>query len=369
MNGTKHNIRHRIPDDQRPLDNTSISNDTDLVQFKAKAAIAFITIVVIVIILLLFKASPSTPTITIADTSSNLSSESVSTPSIGPHYKAIPEHMYQFPDNIPAKSASGVIFFAHGCSHSATDFFASSSSCPQCLGLPEERNLIKFFLSHKYIVITISSQNRDHKCWNPMADTRPVQEVISVFKREYGIEQLPVYAFGASSGGGFVGSFIINQDFVKELNLKGVFVQISVVRMDVKDLFEEIQVPIMFIPMIMDKHLSNMVDDQLKILSMNGDELSRKCGLFPLPIDETFFYRQIGDKDGGNMNIDLSKAVYLKLKENDYLDVKGYLNVDPRRSDWRNAVNMVLKDKNVDDTLIADESAISEEMNVAWAIH
>lgn len=40
------------------------------------------------------------------------------------------EALWQLPEG-PAK---GLLFLAHGCSHSATDFWERSEACPNCLG-------------------------------------------------------------------------------------------------------------------------------------------------------------------------------------------------------------------------------------------
>ena len=37
----------------------------------------------------------------------------------------------------PASPARGIVVLAHGCQHSATDFWPHSTACAECIGLPE----------------------------------------------------------------------------------------------------------------------------------------------------------------------------------------------------------------------------------------
>jgi hypothetical protein len=50
------------------------------------------------------------------------------------------------------------------------------------------------------------------------------------------------------------------------------------------------------------------------------------------------------------------------------LDTANFLKEDPRRSTWRDALASVNGLSQLD-SLMADHSPVSEEMNVAWANH
>jgi hypothetical protein len=82
----------------------------------------------------------------------------VTTTAAGPAYELLAgaEAMYE----LPATSPTAVLFVAHGCQHSATDFWAPTSAAPQCLGLPEEVRIVKAALRAGFAVIAISSQDR-----------------------------------------------------------------------------------------------------------------------------------------------------------------------------------------------------------------
>lgn len=110
---------------------------------------------------------------------------------------------------VPA-SPKGVLFVAHGCNHAATDWWPASPRCPTCVGLPEERIIRKAALRRGYAVVAVSSFDRDTQCWHNTgspADSDDLQRLPDVLKavvKEEGLGSLPLYAFGASSGGGIV---------------------------------------------------------------------------------------------------------------------------------------------------------------------
>lgn len=86
-----------------------------------------------------------------------LSTMVAKTPTLGP-LGPVAEAMYQFPSSAPP---AGILLLAHGCSHSATDFF---SSCSKCLGLPEEMRIVKAALARNYVALALSSSDRYSKC-------------------------------------------------------------------------------------------------------------------------------------------------------------------------------------------------------------
>ena len=60
----------------------------------------------------------------------------------------------------PTRPSAGLLLLAHGCSHTAYDWWDKTENCPLCLGLPEERTIVKTALERGYTVIAISSQDR-----------------------------------------------------------------------------------------------------------------------------------------------------------------------------------------------------------------
>jgi len=62
----------------------------------------------------------------------------------------------QIPSHIPAEQLKGVAFYAHGCSHTAFDFWPKSAQCQQCVGLPEDKRLTRAALARGYAVIAVT---------------------------------------------------------------------------------------------------------------------------------------------------------------------------------------------------------------------
>ena len=102
-----------------------------------------------------------------------------------------------------------VLFVAHGCAHAGSDFWAPSPRCPHCLGLPQEQLVRAAALRRGYAVVAVSSFDRESKCWhNTQAwrseDLRRLPAILRRVVKEEGLQGLPLYALGASSGGGIV---------------------------------------------------------------------------------------------------------------------------------------------------------------------
>jgi len=237
-------------------------------------------------------------------------------------------------------------------------------------GLPEERSLIDFILSQKFVVISISSQNRMRKCWDLQKDINAVQSILSQFKKEHNIESLPLYALGASTGGQFVGFMATESQMVSALNLKGVIIQISAIPVGLENLSQSLFAPVLFVPMDRDERTLKVVHQQIESLKQHDPaSLSTVCSVKAMAIDSMYFHQRIG----GKMTKEISNTIYDGLRESGYLDSDGFLKEDPRRSEWRSIViqsvgQRVLREE-LEDNLKADQSAISEVMNVAFSMH
>jgi hypothetical protein len=125
------------------------------------------------------------------------------------------ECVWQLPPG-GAAAARGVLLLAHGCSHSALDFWPPSPGCPGCLNLPEEVHIVRRALARGYAVVAISSADRDgSRCWAPLArgadgapgpgpDVIQVRAALGALLPREGLAAAPLFALGASSGGAFV---------------------------------------------------------------------------------------------------------------------------------------------------------------------
>lgn len=129
---------------------------------------------------------------------------------------------------LPSASARGVLFIAHGCNHGAIDFFDKSASCPSCIGLPKEKVVAQTALELGLAVCAISSVDRlGSRCWdvrlnvNESRDVQRVKRVLEEMSGTLQLDTLPLYAFGASSGGAFVSVL------PHALPIKGAIIQVT----------------------------------------------------------------------------------------------------------------------------------------------
>ncbi len=99
---------------------------------------------------------------------------------------------------------TGVVLFGHGCHHSAGDLWPPTPACAACLGLPEESRLRRAALRRRLAVVAVSSLDRAGKrCWGEVKKDggAAVAAIAREVVRREGLEGLPVFAVGASSGG------------------------------------------------------------------------------------------------------------------------------------------------------------------------
>eukprot|EP00978_Attheya_sp_CCMP212_P030365 scaffold111402_cov45-Attheya_sp.AAC.2 len=109
---------------------------------------------------------------------------------------------------LPPMEVKGILFLAHGCHHSMTDWWPKSDeTCPECIGLPEEVAIVKIALQElHFVVVAISSLDRaQSRCWS-QKDGPIVAKILLDMQAYFG--SIPLFAFRASSGGFFCSSIL-----------------------------------------------------------------------------------------------------------------------------------------------------------------
>lgn len=258
----------------------------------------------------------------------------------------------------PRNQASKILFLAHGCSHSAKDFWPSSPNCVDCIGLSEERRIVTKALENDYFVVAVSSGDQANSgCWDVKKDMRRIMRVFALLKKDKkGLRSLPIFALGASSGGSMVAALANRVQ-----DLAGLCIQITAPDIS----FQVAQMP--FPPsqwIYMEKDIKT-ADEVLA----NIDALKRSSALV-----ESVLAKQIALTKGffsdriEGMSPQTSESIYDAFMANNLITEFGYLRADPRHSNWRGLVEDMEDIKNTDN-LIADKSSIAEELNVAYALH
>lgn len=263
-----------------------------------------------------------------------------------------PIALWQAPQVQPA----GILFLAHGCAHSALDFFRPSIDCPQCVGLPEEVHIVRAARGRGLVAVAVSAADTYHHCWREgdAERVRTVLDKVQAWARSLtGGRDLPVFALGASSGGSFV-LLMPSWGF----KLAGVCSQIMAVP---ARMLAAPFPPTVLVHMPRDPRTARAVEMLLQALQRLAPRV-REIRALPLRIDDGFFAARIG-----GISAQRSAALARALKSAGLLDASGALASDPRRSRWRSAVRGLVPP--AEDTLVSDASPISEELNVAYAMH
>lgn len=254
-----------------------------------------------------------------------------------------------------AAQPEGALLVLHGCHHSAKDYFANNAKCTECKGLPQEMMVTRTALNHGYVVIAISSFGT---CWSAEIDGPRVGEVLKAFYNETALSNLPLYAFGASSGGSFVGML---PTILPHRTLSGLIVQISPVAVTGDEL--KGYPPTVFSHMPRDERTAEFIAKNIEQFKKAG-VTTIESRLKPRAIDAEYFYHE----SFGKITQDESAAMLNTLSTFNLVDDDGYLTDDPRLFD-DDHVNALRLHAPEWDSLLPDQSDVRELLNVAYATH
>ncbi|PON90660.1 Alpha/Beta hydrolase fold containing protein [Trema orientale] len=252
--------------------------------------------------------------------------------------------IWQVPD-----SPKAVLFLAHGCDGQAFNFWDRSPDCPDCIGLPEERLIVLHALARKFAVVSISSSGR---CWSFGKEVMIVKDIIRWWVENQRLEQLPLVALGASSGGHFVSVLATELNFssITLMIAEGVFD-----RMDIKENYP----PTLFVHMPKDIYRRQKLVENMELLRNKGVDVAEiECMEFPL------LPHLLADRIPG-IDQSVSAKLFELFQQKGFIDENKYMRKDGRKMRWKEA----LKE---DKTISVDEHLlhpIQEELNLAFAYH
>lgn len=296
----------------------------------------------------------------------------------------------------PPGLVKGLVFLAHGCSHSSTDWWPKSENCEECIGLPVERTLVAKVLSEGYVALALSSDDRKRRCWHPQKDTNKAIDVIKNVRYKMGVpKSAPNLLIGASSGGVFVGHLGVhlNMAATKEndisLGCRGLSIQISPFQTKFcRDPHFLPYLPrlISFVHMSRDDMVTSAIRDAQKCIadgvtafntrkpsaldnvSTKVDEVRTSVILAkPKALVPNYFHQS------GNHLTPAESAAYVTALERDgFIDPETKLLIkDPRQytKELVELAQVTIPSISEKDRLIHDESGITELLNVAFAQH
>jgi len=260
---------------------------------------------------------------------------------------------------LEATPPKGALLVLHGCHHSARDWFANNTKCESCRGLAQEMSITRMALARGYVVIAVSSFGT---CWSESADVPRVEQVLNVFFNETALTNLPLYAFGASSGGSFVGLLPQLQLPVKP---SGLIIQIAPGPTLEHTPRSELSKypPTVFSHMPRDSRTGEFIGQSIGDFKKAG-VLVKESPLRERIINDDYFYRE----SFGKISEEESASITGVLRSFNMLDANGKLTEDPRSFD-DDHVDVLKRHSPEWDSLLPDQSDIRELLNVAYATH
>jgi carboxypeptidase C (cathepsin A) len=208
-----------------------------------------------------------------------------------------------------------------------------------------------------YLMVALGASNQVHHCWTKK-DYEPSLQAIEYIYNELlhdPIKKTKLYLLGISSGGYFI-SIIAKQILRNNYNLSAVCLQISSLMMNS---VQRIPSPL-FIYMEKDINLAENIIGTQEDLSLHNIDTA-KYAVKSKQINEAFLQYY---------NIPQADLIVQSLLAANYIDkTTGLLLEDPRSSRWREVVTNAVPTIKTYDSLVADDSALSEIFNLAYAYH
>jgi len=228
------------------------------------------------------------------------------TDTTAPRYEIIHNVETVWSKTSSAPDAIALLF--HGCSHSATDWFDRSSSCQYCgfgrggWALPEEKSIVQEAQRRNFAIVVMSSDDRaGSKCWSGRKDMPKIGKALdSLLTRPDNadaMDTLPIFVFGASSGGSFASMIPsgLRRPDGSNFNIQGLGIQISGGQ-GLQHVLESGQAndlpPVAFLHMPKDSRTARAVAARKSRLEANSVPVL-EITMEASPIDESFFSNRI----------------------------------------------------------------------------
>lgn len=271
--------------------------------------------------------------------------------------------MYATPD----VSIVGTLFVAHACTHSAIDFWTTSSNCPYCIGLSEEVLIVDIALRMGYIVVAINSTNRKERCWGQSSlDTTYVAKMIEYIQIKNDVKNKPTFAIGTSSGGSFVFSMICRGE------IDGAIIQVMGVNPECYFRQNVKSVPIVLNPMPRDVGTNrHMLTNYNQLINYNN-QLVQLIPCDPVPVTAEYLAGRLPLLSIELIHL-IIKSLILSGNINRTEDEnKQFLIKDPTdpSNDWRNELlhsipPLLMQQVNLE----RGRSPLAKSLHRAWAFH
>ncbi|KAK9750223.1 hypothetical protein RND81_02G180900 [Saponaria officinalis] len=255
------------------------------------------------------------------------------------------EIIWQIPTN-----TSAVLFIAHGCRGTALNFWDKGSTCSKCVGLPEEKRIVQYALSHNFGVLVITSSDT---CWSAGNEILWVAKIIKWWVAKNDLVNVPLFGLGASAGGYFLSRLATNVRF------RGIVLMISSGLFD-KMIIPDDYPPTLFVHMPKDARRARKVAKHIELLRRKGIEGKEiKCMEFPLTPNS------LADRVSG-LDQPTSTKLFKLFRDKTFIDERGFMREDGRVTPWKEALKQSKILLPYDSKLMHH---IEEELNLAYGYH
>jgi hypothetical protein len=261
------------------------------------------------------------------------------------------------------RTVEGVVLLFHGCNHDGIDWFQ----------LPEDRKIVRYLLEQNLATIAISSENRQHRCWdstfpaNQNADAMRIKSVLPKVLQEHiggaaHNDNLPLYAIGASSGGVF--SSILCQIFP----FLGISVIVAPGHTDAWEWMAsnnsnkgQSTTAVAFVYMPKDTRFAGAIQVMQAQEQIKQRHPTKMFICEPKPVEASWIHEDIP-----SIPLEKAQSIMAKLSKPplSVIDTQTHkLTKDPRGI-WKSIVKTTL-----DGLEEVEVSSVQELLNVAWASH
>lgn len=267
----------------------------------------------------------------------------------------------------------GVLALFHGCAHSAHDFWYRQPGCEQCSGLPGEVSHTKQALALGYAVVAINSvsrstnkTDRSHRCFSFRNDREGVVAILRTLLPSLGLEGLPLFLGGVSSGASFALKLPAS---LRPGEVSGIFAELLGVD-PLKGQFDWAKwPPVAFITMQHDEAAKQRVARNQGALRQAGVRAET------LQVPQRAVYPAFFSDQAADISPQLSQRLVEGLTELGVLDQEGWMAADPkwgRDLDWRAQLAQLVPEMDGSSpasSLELDASVASELLNTAYSKH
>ena len=105
-----------------------------------------------------------------------------------------------------ADAVQGVVLLAHGCKFKASVWWPRDEGCPECQGMPAEREIVRDLVRHGLVPVSLApiANRKSSQCWAD-GDKNIALEVVSRVYHSLNLSHTtPFYALGIANGAIFV---------------------------------------------------------------------------------------------------------------------------------------------------------------------